>query len=1402
MSARERADEILGRYREALDRGEDVDPEQVIRLHPEIADDLRVRFAALRLLDRAYRSARSEPADAPPSAAVVGGRLGRDRLLRELGAGGMGTVYLARVEEASPPLPEGAMVALKVIHPHLPSRPGFVRRFRREAQAGRRVRHENVVPTYDMDAVEKNGHTTLFLAMEYVEGRTLRELLRDLEVLPEALTRELLVQVAAGLRAIHDAGVVHRDLKPENVLVTDDHEVRIMDEVEKAGGILHTQHRTFAPAKRKCEANMEVCSGWQIYIHAAPEQFQSGRVGPTADLYAVGVLLYELASGENPFRRSSTLEVINAHMHHRPPRLAERCPGVSPFLSELATQLLAKDPADRIATAAELHEVLVEGENGAWWTERSHAVTLRTRRLPQLPVRRDTRLYGRAAELQRVGAAWEAVQRRHGRTVLVVGEAGIGKTRFLDAFLHTIEHEDVTALYGQYATTSGLGGLSEALLGHFGQTGLEEALQPYLRETPGLVAPFASAVLQAGVPEGHAPLAADAGRTVLVNLARALAEERPLVWILEDLHLASRESRQLVLALARALQGHRILLLLTADPQLARDDVANLTRLDNFERIDLGRLSPREVVELLRDAFRSEVLAEKLGVKVAFKSDGVPLFILEMVRSLKDDGFIARAEDGSFTLSRAVEAIDVPDVVRDLIDARLRELSKEEREILDVGSAQGFEFDADLVARVLDRKRVAVLQDLAEIERRLGLVKAAGRAYQFDHHQIQEVVYEDLNEGLRSEYHTLLAEARGALEEGTPTPGGEAAAFLASHHLRGRTPREASPFLPAALGHLLGTYRHEAAIDLAQRALAEHALLAGADRIHTLERVADGYDLLGRWDEEQQALEEAVALVDATGDDARRATLRNRLGTVLVRLARWSPARDVFDRAMSIARRAGDQLQEGRAASGLGDIWKAQGLYEPARAHYERALAHAEAVEDTRGVWLVAQGLGGVARGQGRIEEAETHLRKAVAFARDLGDRRDVAQAAATLANVLSVSGRYDEAMGLHEQALEACHEVGYRLGEGRATGNLGNLLVRLGRFDEALRGQQRALAIARETGDRRGEAVGLANLGNVLLHVDRLEEAREHFEHYLMLSREALDRDGECFAQGRLGIVFRQLGDGERALDHFEQTLALARMLRDRGAEGAATGNAGLTLTHLGRYAEAERHLVSALELARALGDKRSEGTALADLGTLLLAVGDHAAARQHLEASLALAHPMGDQRGEAIAKEGLGRAALLAERTDEAREHFKEARLLARDIGARRREGLATLGLGFVMEREGRTSTALRQYEIVHQRGMEIHVPMLEVLGVAHAAALSVSRVADAERALDVHGSRIAVADRVEAIACLWRATGDRRRLAEAWELIEWLRRNAPPARRASVVDGIPLHRAIRDAWAAPTP
>jgi tetratricopeptide (TPR) repeat protein len=849
--------------------------------------------------------------------------------------------------------------------------------------------------------------------------------------------------------------------------------------------------------------------------------------------------------------------VIQAHLHEAAPRAHERNPDLSLFLSEVIATLLAKQPAGRFESAAALHDVLTQGEQSEWWAEHEPVDAVH---LPTIRVNRETALHGRAENLEALGDAWKRARAGEGNTIWLEGEAGIGKTRLVDEFVKGVEGAHV--LYGSYPPSGGMGGFSDAILGKFGSTRLADSLAPYLTETPSLVPGFAAMVKHEAPPTGSEAVQGESLQAVAVHLMRALAAEKPTLWILDDLHFAPQESRDVVLAMARAVEGHRVLLVATARPGVAQED---FSRLDNFQRQTLTRLGGRDIVHLLTDAFRSEDLAERLAGKIAVKSDGVPFFVFEMIRGLKEGNFITQTGDGTYVQTQVVSDIEVPSAVKDLIEARMRGLDDDDRDLLDVAAVQGMEFEPDLIAEVLDLKPVKVLRRLAAIERRTGLVRAAGDNVRFDQNQIQEVLYRELLPKLRSEYHMLLAEAYE----------GDDPVFVAHHHLHGSMPEKALPHLEPAFDKLRKSYRNEALIELAGRALDVGGLLAGEVRAKALLRLANCLYLLGRRAEQRSALDEAVAIADETGEPALRSRARRTLGDLLYRTSGVEEAQPLVAESLELARACGDKKQEAAALAVTGGICTGLGKTAEALKYYARARKLRGELEDREGVESIEHLEALVLWRLGRIEEARARIERILARAHETADRYTEASASGNLGVMCSELGRVSEARDHYERALELNRAAGNRPGEAIVTGNLGNLYKKLGCFDRARSCHRRFHALSREIGHAAGEGVALVNLGPLLASLGQVDEARSTLEESLRILRGIEARREESYALHALGELLEQTGDSEGARQWYEQALALRREISY--ARGVAS-----TLTALGRMEAAPALLEEALALAR----------------------------------------------------------------------------------------------------------------------------------------------------------------------------------------------------------------------------
>jgi serine/threonine protein kinase len=1049
----------------------------------------------------------------------------RWKVLRPLGKGATARVDLVRLVAPFAGLPDGSELACKTLETDDEHRAAARTAFRAEAEIADAVRDPSLVRV--LHHGECDGAP--YLLLQYVPGRTLREVLQADGPLPEPRLRPLGAELARALAALHAHGYVHGDVKPENVRLDEDGRAVLLD---------------LGFARRVVEHDGRAHGGDAGSLaYLAPERVRGEPAGAAADVFALGIVLYELATGLHPFgesramarllgrvssaraiaRRSielpgadELLAALDAARYVPPSRFA---PALSPFLDRLLSDALARSFAERPA-AAELERRFGEGELGDWWRSQldpaAHAA---------LPDVGGWPLVGRESELATLAALHaEHATRAPARATVVwlAGPEGSGKWRLLSAFTERVRvgaHPPlVLDVRWSEADEARPAGALLMLLNRW--LALPAGSAPSTRDgarITELVGPASARALLAALD----PRARDSvDRSVPAELARwlaALAASRPVLVLVDDLHRAGAVTLGALSEALELLREERVTCVLALREDCIAAEPEQLARLlerlerggggdgggPELQRLTLPALGLEAVVELVERLFHPDAPRTRLAEVLLQKSRGNPGFLTEILRELEARGGVvpASGDDPRWLLVGAPEKLPTPRSLDRLVKERLRALEPGERVWLErlcvVGGRITPEF---LMTAFPPSKRGEIDELLSRLARKGWLAPAADR-YRFERPALREALYRALPAGRRKRLHA--AAARGLASDLDDLEQAWQRAFhlhAASEHAE----------LIETVRRILPPLRRRASA-LRLSTLARWGLAAlehlpaypGREtlRLELLEDAADAADRLGRREDQRVLLDQ---LAGSELDPERFPTEAARLYLLHARYAagtgQFGLARGWLKTATTLAERSGDRWLSSQALRRLAQVQAQIGEFGEARS-----LAH-QALE----------------RASGENQEALAHL--ALAHVDVLEDELERALAEVDAAFAVLKRTREPRAGVLAYAEL-------MRARVWRSAG-----LPRRG-----LAAIQRAVVLARRAGERRLEAEALARRGTLLLDLDRPALARAELTGALLLADEIQDRRGQVLSNLMQAWLDAEEG-APRARVALARALALAR--------------------------------------------------------------------------------------------------------------------------------------------------------------------------------------------------------------------------------------------------------------------
>ncbi|MBN1995251.1 MAG: tetratricopeptide repeat protein [Anaerolineae bacterium] len=1062
---------------------------------------------------------------------------------KKLGAGAMGDVWLATDTLLNRPV---ALKYLKTDQEETPSEESVLS----EARMLASLNHPSITAIYD--AIFDENQNSFCLVMEYVEGKSLADLIAGWSgPLPLEIILEVAIGVLQGLDYAHQKGIVHRDVKPDNVMMQKEG-VKLMD--FGVAGLMSL-----------LAEGTEFMAGTPAYM--SPEQIQGEPTDGRADLYAVGVMLFEMVTGGHyPFTFNNREELFDAHLDQPPRPVREFAPHTPLALERAILRLLAKEPAGRYPSAEAAVQTLRSIQARQKFSQ-AHLDLLDPEAKP---------LVGRAEQLSQLQTAWTECQKTATPGLLLVkGEMGIGKSKLVTEFLgrHVVE-QGFAALVGRCDES----GAPYAPFAQILATIMDKQLAPssltpgqvdrLLKQIPGLTrllsvsdppankaeagASISPATTTAGLWQslsGKVPESApgDPWQTQWQFFAAILSIFTgigPMVIFLENATFLDEASVTLIRFLIR--QGQLPLLLLAA----CRDTKAALPWLDSFaaaeyQVLQAPPLSPPAVGEQLTHLSGGGLPGEVIELIVE-RSQGNPFQVEEIFQQFVDTRELRQDENGQWfyapTKIQAPADAFLPQSVLSGFTRQIEKLPEDDRQALAMAALlePGSEFNfAAWVALLGGETKQALAQRVLDDALKKRLLRQVGdQRYTFRPPDLAKALAATLTQPRQQNLHHQIAQF---------FQGKQVDPFLVGYHY------EKAGLVSEAAHHLETAGTRAAAGNAIDTAIVYYNRAATlVESLSAYKALGELYRQKGKRADSVRVLQRALHLAEETGNLNEMAQILNSSAFSLWLSDRYKEA---YQHAAAVLKLPGvSQVERAAAQSHLGMIAWLVGRLAEAETWCQKSAEALHKSGDEAGLAAAYSRLGLVHLSQGKLAEAEAISQRSLEMRQNLGDEWGQAYCLVSLGKVADERGQFDQALAFFKLAQQLFENVHSDDGLMIVYANQGRAILHQGRPDEALPRLAKALQLAKERGKPSVHVLSDIYLliTQASLAQGKIDRARAAADDALKLVETGGNQEHIAQAQAVLGQIHSAQGDlaaaeamYQRALTLFEQVGSRARLAR-----------------------------------------------------------------------------------------------------------------------------------------------------------------------------------------------------------------------------------------------------------------
>lgn len=1198
---------------------------------------------------------------------------GRYRIQEELGRGGYGVVYRARQDVM------GRDVALKVLSPEAAEKESEVERFRREVFHASGLRHPNTIQLYDFG--ETGG--LFYIVMEYLDGLNLRDWVMKHGALKHDDAVEVTVQILKSLREAHEHGIVHRDLKPENIfLVKTGAEEEIFVKVLDFGLSKYVEGN---PRKEPTLTKEGVIFGTPQYM--SPEQAYGQKVRPQTDMYALGLLIYEMVTARCAFSGRSSMEILIKQVSQPLPNLPESYQGT--LLHDFVEVCTRKEMVDRFTDAGEAYKWLQKRRNedsmvsmlkppeiqapepagvsddalGVHEASEVEAVETSSvfvdegstvdveMRLAQLP------LIGREKELDDL-MSWSRQALFAGGIAWITGDMGVGKTRLVQEWVRHFEMDGVLVLRGIYRDEGApLEGLREALEPLFTRSAEEHETIPRTLNLDTLkdLRKILNPNFESDSPEVEA--GQDWAFAHIEHALFALAAAKPTVLFLENLQWADSFSLRLIdhWQEEMATRSVPLLLVLTSrtDEMGTTQKLSELTGLGRryaavsfANTIKLQRLTDDEASRLIDNVLTMEPEVRGYVIDLA---RGNPLFLTQVLRYMIEEELLSFDESaGTWMFSEGIDRHDrlVPPDLRALLLRRIKNLINTHRlgavlrALLTRAMLLGNRFELRLLKTLLRREGRNDLEsyfdDALERLSRSGVLKPTIigdlPGLEFAYNVTRKTLLDSEIAGTENlvELHRLLAEVKVDFYEHAPADRrGELAESIAAHFEESGSARDALEWWFNAADHIEATQDFRGALRSYREAerFLDETLDPDGEKLLEI-RLAQGrlHRYLGEYGPAEYAIRAALEEAERVGDVVGQAMAGESIADVLKLLGRYDEATDYYTATQELYGTFPNPRGELRCEVGLGEIVRFRGRYREATEIFSQAVRDAESLGDDSIAVRALYGLSLCAYADGHLSGALDLLQRTRKRAEGIDNWRLVSTCDVDIAMVRIFTDGVRKAEEIAKSALEVKRRLGDTRGQAGAHLILAMAIRRSTRLEEAEFHARRSLALNERLSHTYGTAKAILIEGEIAWVRGDLDTARERARDARKLHREIDDQHGLALSLIYSGLFDSEAGEHELAREHLEQALTIG------GEDGLGLYQPqsllfmGLAFEGQNNLEEAIAYFGEALQRAEEQGNREMASFAAISLAKVHLIMGDLEAVKTEIPIARNQAEKLGN--------------------------------------------------------------------------------------------------------------------------------------------------------------------------------